>query len=34
MQEFLKFVLFGDKKRSMLILSALLCDYLMFNLMF
>lgn len=25
--------LFGDRKRSLLILSAVVCDYLMFNLM-
>lgn len=34
MKEFMLWLLFGDRKRSMLILSAIVSDYLMFNLMF
>lgn len=34
MKEYLMYFLFGDRKRSMLILSAIVSDYLMFNLMF
>lgn len=33
MKEYLMYFLFGDYKRSMLILSAIVSDYLMFNLM-
>lgn len=33
MKEDLMYSLFGDYKRSMLILSAIVSDYLMFNLM-
>lgn len=33
MKEDLMYFLFGDRKRSMLILSAVVSDYLMFNLM-
>lgn len=34
MKDFWINLLFGDKKRSLIILSAIVCDYLMFNLMF
>lgn len=34
MKEFMLCFLFGDRKRSMLILSAIVSDYLIFNLMF
>ena len=34
MKEFIMNLLFGDTKRSLLILSAVVCDYLMFNAMF
>lgn len=34
MKDFIMYFLFGDKKRSMLLLSAIVCDYIMFNLMF
>lgn len=33
MKDFMMYFLFGDRKRSMLILSAIVSDYLMFNLM-
>lgn len=34
MKEFMLWLLFGDRKRTMLIALAVVCDYLMFNLMF
>lgn len=34
MKDFMMYFLFGDRKRSLLILSAIVCDYLMFNLIF
>lgn len=33
-KDFFMYLLFGDYKRSMLILSAIMSDYLMYNLMF
>ena len=33
MREFLMYFLFGDRKRSILMLCAILFDYFMFNLL-
>lgn len=32
-KDFIMWFLFGDTKRSLMLLSAVVCDYLMFNLM-
>ena len=34
MKDFIMYFLFGDKKRSMLFICAIVCDYIMFNLVF
>lgn len=34
MKEFMTYFLFGDTKRSLMLLSAIVCDCLMFNVMF
>ena len=34
MKEFMTYLLFGDTKRSLMLLSAVVCDLLMFNLIF
>ena len=34
MKEFMLWLLFSDRKRTMLIALAVVCDYLMFNLIF
>lgn len=34
MKDYILWLLFGDKRRSLLFLTAILTDYLMFNLIF